>query len=348
MGHFSEIDDIAIRRLLESSDPGVRYLAMRELTGRQADDAELVDACQQAHRSGPIAKILEKMNPGGYWAKEGAGYSPKFRSTVWSLLMLAQLGARMNMDERIARAVEYYLEHAVHADGQISHDHLPNGTFDCLQGNMCFALYSLGCRDEKLEAAFDWMARTVTGEGMRKQEDEKARYRWYTYQCGPLFACKANGGKSCAWGAAKVMHAFSLLPKEKRTARIKQAIQAGVDFLFSVDLMKADWPSRDNAQSNPNWWKFGFPVFYVSDLLQITEALARLGYGKDPRLMGTIEFIKSKQDEQGRWRLELNYTEWSGMRFGKINQANPWVTLRALRVLKLVENTPDKKPKEAT
>jgi hypothetical protein len=328
----------AIDWLLNSSEPGARYLALRDLLDRRADDPDLADACRQAHRAGPIVKILEKMNPEGYWVKEGAGYSPKYRSTVWSLLMLAQLGARMDMDERIAVAVDYYLEHAVHPDGQISHDHLPNGTFDCLQGNMCFALYSLGCRDEKLEAAFDWMARTVTGECMGKQGDEKARYRWYTYQCGPLFACKANGGKSCAWGAAKVMHAFSLLPKDKRTARIEQAIHAGVDFLFSIDLMKSNWPSRENEKPNPNWWKFGFPVFYISDLLQIAEALSRLGYGKDPRLNKTMKFIKSKQDEQGRWRLELDYTERSGMRFGKSNQANQWVTLRALRALKLADN----------
>ncbi len=324
--------------LLESSEPGLRYLALRDLLDRPADDAELLEAQRKAPTEGPIAKILGRMNPGGYWAKEGAGYSPKYRSTVWSLLMLAQLGANRDMDERIAKAVDYYLEHAVHADGQISHDHLPNGTFDCLQGNMCFALYSLGCRDAKLEAAFDWMARTVTGEGMGKQGDEKARYRWYTYQCGAMFACKANGGKSCAWGAAKAMHAFSLLPKEKRTTRIEQAIQEGVDFLFSVDLMKANWPTRDDHQVNPNWWKFGFPVFYISDLLQIVEALARLGYGKDPRLQETVEFIRSRQDEVGRWRLELDYTERSGIRFGKLNQPNKWVTLRALRALKLVDD----------
>ena len=131
---------------------------------------------------------------------------------------------------------------------------------------------------------------------------------------------------------------FSLLPREKRTARIEQAIQAGVDFLFSVDLMKANWPSRDNGKPSPNWWKFGFPVFYISDLLQMAEALARLGYGKDTRLAETLEFIRGKQDEEGRWKLELDYTERSGMRFGKINQPNKWVTLRALRVLKLVDN----------
>jgi hypothetical protein len=324
-----------INWLLEPNEPGVRYLAMRDLLNMPADSPELAEAKKAAHACRPIAKILGKMHPDGYWVKAGPGYSPKYRSGVWSLLMLAQLGAQMDMDERIVRAVDHYLKHAVSPDGQISHDHLPSGTFDCLQGNMCFALYSLGCRDAKLSAAFDWMARTVTGEGMGKQGDEKSRYRWTTHQCGPLFACKANGGLSCAWGAVKILLAFGSLPQEERTARIEQAIRSGVDFLFSVDPMKADWPTRDNDKPNPNWWKFGFPVFYISDLLQAAEALAWLGYGADARLAGTLDFIRSRQDDQGRWKLELDYAERSGMRFGKKNQANKWVTHRALRVLKM-------------
>lgn len=284
--------------------------------------------------AGPIAKILSKMNPDGYWVKEGAGYSPKYRSTVWSLLMLAQLGADMEMDERIARAVDYYLVHAVNPDGQISHDHLPNGTFDCLQGNMCFALYSLGCRDEKMEAAFDWMARTVTGEGMGKQGDEKARYRWYTYQCGPLFACKANDGKSCAWGAAKVMLAFGKLPKARRTPLIERAIQQGVDFIFSVNPAQALWPSGYAPKPSGNWWKFGFPVFYITDLLQVAEAMTLLGYGGDKRMADTLQLIRDKQDGQGRWALEFSYEDKTWLDFGAKKQPNKWVTLRALRVLK--------------
>lgn len=324
----------SINWLLDSCKPGVRYLVLRDLLDRPADDAELLEARHEAHMAGPIAKILSKMNPDGYWVKEGAGYSPKYRSTVWSLLMLAQLGADMEMDERIARAVDYYLVHAVNPDGQISHDHLPNGTFDCLQGNMCFALYSLGCRDEKMEAAFDWMARTVTGEGMGKQGDEKARYRWYTYQCGPLFACKANDGKSCAWGAAKVMLAFGKLPKARRTPLIERAIQQGVDFIFSVNPAQALWPSGYAPKPSGNWWKFGFPVFYITDLLQVAEAMTLLGYGGDKRMADTLQLIRDKQDGQGRWALEFSYEDKTWLDFGAKKQPNKWVTLRALRVLK--------------
>ncbi len=332
--------------LLEKEEPGARYLALRDLIYLPADSPELLDAKKQAHTSGPISTILSKMESEGYWVKPGSGYSPKYRSIVWSLLLLAQLGANLEMDERIARAVKYYLENSVFADGQISYSREPGGALDCLQGNMCHALLSLGCKDAKLFTAFDWMARTVTGEGMAPQSDKNARHHWYNYQCGPLFACSANEKQSCAWGAVKAMLAFAALPREKCTARIERAIRAGVDFLFSVDLMKATWPTRGGKVPNPFWWKFGFPVFGITDLLQATEVLTLLGFGQDKRLAVTLEFIRSKQNDQGRWLQEQDYDSRTWLSFGRKREPNKWVTLRALRVLKQVDNSLQQSAKE--
>ena len=115
-------------------------------------------------------------------------------------------------------------------------------------------------------------------------EDRKAAVRYYAGKCGPTFACGSNNKLPCAWGGVKVMLAFGKLPKKKHTPVIKRAIQHGVEFLFSVDPAEATYPSGFASKPSGNWWKFGFPVFYVTDLLQIVEALAALGYGDDPRI----------------------------------------------------------------
>ena len=52
-----------------------------------------------------------------------------------------------------------------------------------------------------------------------------------------------------------------------------------MDFLLSVDPAAAAYPSGYSAKPSQTWWKFGFPVFYVTDLLQNVEALVNLGYG---------------------------------------------------------------------
>jgi len=331
-----QLNGDSISWLLEPENPGVRYLALRDLLDKPHDDPELVLAQQAAHTKGPIAAILDKMQPEGFWAKPGPGYTTKYRSTVWAITLLAQLGALASEDERIRLGCAYLCQHALTSGGQFSVYGTPSGTIDCLQGNLCWALLKMGYDDPRLELAFEWMARTVTGEGMASRNDKEAERRYFAYKCGPQFACGPNYGQPCAWGAAKVMLAFGKLPDSRRTPLIKNAIQEGVDFFFSTDPVKADWPTRLGDKPSRNWWKFGFPVFYVTDLLQVVEALVPLGYGNDPRLANSIELIRKKQDEQGKWLLEYDYTGKTWVNFGAKKQANKWVTLRALRVLKRV------------
>jgi len=328
--------------LLDPGNPGLHYLALRDLKDLSSDDPELIAAQKSAHTAGPIATILEQMQPEGYWSEPGPGYYPKYFSTVWSLILLAQLGASIYLDKRIAQACKYILNTSLTINGQFTASGTPSGTADCLQGNLCEALVVLGCLDDEqyypqLELAYEWMARSVTGEGIAPLNEKDAPIRYYASKCGPNFACGSNDKKPCAWGAAKVMLAFAHLPVERRTPLINRSIQQGVDFLFSVDPATADYPSPYAAKPSGNWWKFGFPVFYVTDLLQIVEALVLLGYGHDQHLANAIELIHQKQDAQGRWPLEYSYAGKTWVDFGPKKQPNPWVTLRALRVLKEIE-----------
>ena len=320
--------------LLEPSDIGVKYLAIRDLfkTGTE----ELLAVKKLAHSEGPIAAVLSKMQKEGYWEKPGHGYYPKYTGTVWSVILLAQLGASPEVDSRVATACSYVLEHNLTRDGHFTVNGLPSGTADCLQGNLCASLLDLGCKDKRLDKAFEWMARSVTGEGVAPMTDKTAQIRYYAGKIGPNFLCGANNKLSCAWGAVKVMLAFSKLPEEKRTPLINQAIKMGEDFLLGVDPADADYPCGYSSKPSGNWWKFGFPVFYVTDLLQNVEALVGLRRGHDPRLARALDMIREKRDARGRWLLEYDYTGKTWVDFGAKKQPDKWVTLRALRVLKAV------------
>ncbi len=322
--------------LLEAGSPGVRYLALRDLVPLVEADAELRKARAAAYKQGPIAAVLDGMEPAGYWVEPGPGYNPKYRSTVWSILVLAQLGASIDQDKRIARACAYVLEHALTQGGQFTGTGAPSGTADCLQGNLAWALLELGCEAAHLEKAFDWMARSVTAEGIASMKDRQAPVRYYAGKCGPDFACGSNNKLPCAWGGVKVMLALGKWPQARRTPVMKRAIQRGIDFFLSVDPATAAYPTGYSSKPSQDWWKFGFPVFYVTDLLQIVEALVALGCGADPRLKNALSWIREKQDQDGRWSLDYDYTGKTWADFGRKKQPNKWVTLRALRVLKAV------------
>lgn len=320
--------------LLEQSAPGVRYLALRDLIELAPDDPQLVAARRAAHRDGPIAIVLAQMDAAGFWVNPGPGYAPKYRSTLWSVILLAQLGGSFEEDERIGRACAYVLDHALNPGGQFSLSGPPSGTVDCLQGNLCWALLELGYQDPRLEKAYDWLAASVTGEGVAPMKERDAPVRYYAGKCGPDFACGANNGLPCAWGAVKVMLALGKWPPEQRTAAMQRAIERGVAFLLGTDPALAGYPNGWAEKPSGNWWKFGFPVFYVTDLLQNVEAWVALGYGRDSRLAHALDVIREKQDATGRWSLEYDYAGKTWCDFGPKKQPNPWVTLRALRVLK--------------
>lgn len=322
--------------LLARDTPGVRFLTLRDLLDVPSADPDFMIARQEAHETGRIATILDKMEPDGYWVKPGAGYNPKYKATVWSTILLSQLGASVEQDERIALACEYLLDHSLTRHGQFTTTGAPSANIDCLQGNLCAAMIDLGVDDPRLKKAFEWLARSVTGEGVAPATDRKAPVRYYAGNCAPEFACGANNKYPCAWGAVKVMLAFSKWSEAKRTPLIERAMRVGIDFLLSTDPARADYPCGYSEKPSGNWWKFGFPVFYVTDLLQNVEALVALGYGRDPRLTNALSIIRAKQDDEGCWSLDYDYTGKTWVDFGAKKQPNKWVTLRALRVLKAV------------
>jgi len=323
--------------LLEQPQPALRHMVLRDLLDRPADDAELLAARAASYQTGPIVKVLDAMQPEGYWVKPGPGYGPKYKSTVWALQLLAQLGAHVDGDPRVRVGCQYYLDHALSEGGHFSYNGGPGGTIDCLQGNMLWALVTLGCDDPRLEEAVDWAARSNTGEGVAPKTEKRVLQRYYAYKCGPGFRCGANNGQPCAWGAAKIMLAFSALPPGMRTPLAERAIAQGVEYFFSVPPETALWPENATDHPSRDWWLFSFPVYYITDLLQVAEALARLGCGRDPRMAGLLDFIRAKQDAEGRWPLEYNYASKTWGNYGRKGEPNPWVTLRALRVLKIAE-----------
>lgn len=333
MSWYAGLNNNPLSWLLEAENPGVRYLVLRDVIALSEDDPELIAASKAAHQQGPIAAILHEMDPTGFWVKPGPGYDPKYQSTVWSIITLAQLGASIHQDSRIEKACQYIFDHALTEFGQFSTSGTSGTTADCLQGNLCIALTDLGCVDKRLENAFDWMARSITGEGVAALGNKTTPIRYYSGNCGPVFQCGSNNKMACAWGAVKELLALGRLPDGKRTPVIHHAIQQGVEFLLNADPADAPYPNGWNDKPSGNWWKFGFPVFYVSDLLQNIEALVQLGYGHDPRLKRSIQIILEKQDSEGRWSLDYDYSGKTWVDFGKKKEPNKWVTLRACRVL---------------
>ena len=130
------------------------------------------------------------------------------------------------------------------------------------------------------------------------------------------------------------MFVLSKVPPAQRTNTMQSAINQGVEFLLSHDPAIADYPFGYGNRPNSSWFKFGYPIGYVTDVLQNLEVLAALGKAQDSRLANALELVESKQDARGRWRMEYSYNGKTWVDIEKKGQPSKWVTLRALKVLK--------------
>ena len=322
----TRLNDDPLPWLLEpdEANPGVRFFALRDLLDHAADDPELIAAQADVMRSGPVPAILDAQYPDGYWIKPGPIYSPKYRGTVWQVIFLAQLGAD-GQDDRIRRAAEYTIEQAQAKSDAFAYNGQPSGAIHCLWGNLVRALLDLGYQDdERLKTAIDALARSITGDG----------YEWYRKSGiqGPGFFCSANYGLPCGWGAVRALWALNRVPTGGRTPAVETAIAASTEFLLRHDVARADYPFQKRISSS--WFKFGYPLGYVTDVLLNLEALAEAGCGGDPRLSETVDLVLSKQNEQGRWKMEYSYNGKMWADVEQKGQLSKWVTLRAIRMLK--------------
>jgi len=322
--------------LLENDpeNPSIRYLTLRKLLHASENDEQVISARQAMMTSGPIPDILAAQVPQGYWVEPGTGYYPKYRGTVWQIIFLAQLGADGN-DHHVRAGCEYVLEHSRCEYGGFSYNGHNSGLIHCLQGNLCASLIDLGWgSDERLINALDWLARSITGEGIASSGDKASSPRYYrSGNSGPDFACSANNHLACAWGAVKAMLALSNFDANERTPVINNAIERGVHFLLGSDPATAEYPTPSGEKPNRSWFKFGFPIFYITDVLQNLEVLTALGCADDSRIEPAINLLLSKQDHQGRWKMEYTYNGKTWVDIEAKGQPSKWVTLRALCVL---------------
>jgi hypothetical protein len=277
---LSPLDARALTWLLEPDpvNPGVRYFALADLLDRPADDPELLAAHRSVMSTGPVPTMLDAQSPEGYWVHAENSYSPKYQGTVWSVIFLAMLGADPT-DSRVRAGGNWVLENSRGGSGRFRFGGkgASNIMIQCLEGNLCAALLGLGwLGDPRLDTALEGMAGSVTGLGMASAEGRQAPLHYYrSGNSGPGFLCSANNHLPCAWGAVKMLLALGKVPPERRTPAVSSAITAAGDFLLGRDPAVADYPTPEGGKPSGSWFKFGYPLGYVADVLQNLEAWPR-------------------------------------------------------------------------
>jgi hypothetical protein len=316
--------------LLERDNPSVRYFTLTEVLDKLVGGREAKEAKNEIMRVGVVPRILAKQNDEGWWETADEFYRPKYTGTVWQVIILAELGAEAS-DMRIKRACEFILANSqdresggfsvwprAKAEGGRHSSVIP-----CLTSNEVWSLIRLGyLEDPRVRKAIDW----ITTYQRFDDGIEESPKGWPYDRNKDCF-----GTHTCHMGVVKALKALGEIPAEKRSEKVVKTIHEGVEHMLKHHVYKR---SHDlNRVSKPGWLRFGFPLMWQTDVLEILGILTKLGY-RDKRMQEAVDLVVSKQDSRGTWKMENTFNDRFHVSIEQKGKPSKWITLNALKVLK--------------
>jgi hypothetical protein len=316
--------------LLEEDNPSVRYFTLWQILGKPQNSSEVQAAKKEIMLTGVVPKILAKQHEDGFWEAPERFYTAKYKGTVWQLIILSELGADGN-DARVKKACEFILANSQDRKSGGFSAWLSvkvgggrySGVLPCLTGNIVCSLIRLGYLDDpRVKRGIEWIVKY-----QRFDDGEAYPPKIWPYEK----ATSCFGKHSCHMGVVKSLKALAEIPAERRSTTVVNTIERGVEYLLKHHIYKR---SHDLSRvSKPGWLRFGFPLMYQTDVLEISGILTKLGC-RDERMQEAVDLVLSKQDEQGRWKLESTFNGRFQTNIEQKGESSKWVTLNALRVLK--------------
>jgi len=314
--------------LLDTDNPSVRYFTLTDILEKPVEDRKVRETKRDIMKTGVVPKILTKQKRQGYWETPQDFYRAKYKGTVWQLIILAELGAD-GSNEHIKKACEFILENSQdrQSDGFAyiawkggGGDH--DKAIPCLTGNLVWSLIRLGyLEDSRVQRGVDWIVKH-----QRFDDGVEAPKGW------PYDRYRSCWGRhTCHMGVVKALKALAEIPPNRRSPDVKTTIEKGAEYMLKHHIHKR---SHDTSRvSKPKWLRFGFPLMWNTDALEILGILTRLGY-KDQRMQEAVDLVTSKQDDQGMWTLESTFNGRFQVNIEQKNKPSKWLTLNALRALK--------------
>ena len=277
--------------LLEPDQPSVRYRTLTELLHRPGSDPEVRAARAAVLRTGWAAEFLAERTPGGWWGDRSSFYTPKYLSTHWRMLVLADLGVGRETPT-VARSCEVWMRGFPLKGGGVGGNSKGTG-HHCVVGNMARALIRFGYEDDsRVRRSLEWLVETADPKG-----------GW---------SCWGLGRNLDSWEG---LGAFAAYPRARWTASMQDRVEKGAEFFLEREL------HRQGARYAP-WYRFHYPVHYYYDLLVGLDLLTALGYGDDPRLRFALDLLRRKRRRDGRWNLDAQHPDAEGA-IGRWIRAHP-------------------------
>ncbi len=192
----------------------------------------------------------------------------------------------------------------------------------CLDANILYYLIRFGyLEDSRTQHLIDFL--------VEDHDMKNAGWRCRSYPIDPNRVFPVN----CYMGAAKTLRAFAAIPEDQRRPEIRSIIDREVENVLENGIFRYLKTPDGNRKDKAGWKRFGFPLFYQSDALEVLDTLTSLGI-HDERMQESIDLVQSLKNADGRWILKNSFNGKMWCDIEAKGQPSKWITLRAMRVLK--------------
>lgn len=312
--------------LLGPENPSVRFWALQQLDDRPIDDPDIMEAQDVVMSTSCVKAILKAQKSEGHWEKYEDMYLPKYRATTHSLLILAELGAKRVPE--IEKAIEHMYQFQRYSGHFLTE--LPKTEKGkasvvkdgcCLDGNILYYLIHFGyLNDERTEKLIDFQ--------VEYHSDDVGGWKCRAFPIDKNKVFPTN----CYMGGAKLLRALARIPQNQRSADLDRIIKQEVEIILENGIYRYLRNPDGSRKNKAGWKKFGFPLFYQSDALEVLDVLTELGV-EDDRMQPSIDLVTSSQKD-GRWLLKNTYNGKMYCEIDEKHKPSKWITLRAARVLR--------------
>lgn len=303
--------DNLIKWLIEDNNPSVKFYTLKEVLNKKIDTEERILLQKNIESSSTVSSILSLQSEGGWWHEEKYSFSPFYKNTYWQVYFLSLLGASRQMLS-VDKAVGLIVKNMQSEKGSFPVRYRYTGNLICFQGMTLEMLIRLGYYGESFTEA---LASFISDLVYRND-----------------FRCKYRAQFKCPWGAVKVLKAFNLMPPEKMDSQAINIVRKAVKFLLSHDIVEANYP-RKNSKSR-QWYLFGYPKGFQSDILEITGALIDAGCkSQNSNLRNALKYIYEKRLDNGTWKMENSLNGKMLVDIEKNNKPSKWISYFVLKSL---------------
>lgn len=312
--------------LLGPENPSVRFWTLQQLEDKPLDHPDVREA-QDVLMSSPCMKtILEAQRGEGHWVNYNNMYLPKYTATTHTLLILAELGAKKTPD--IEKAIEYlfmFQRNSGHFLTDLPKTEKGKDSIVkdgcCIDGNVLFYLIHFGyLSDTRTEKLIDFQ--------VEYHSDDVGGWKCRAFPINKSTVFPEN----CYMGGVKMLKAIARIQKAQRSGDLDRIINQEVEIILENEIFRYLRKPDGSRKEKAGWKRFGFPLFYQSDVLEVLDILTELSV-KDERMQESIDFVINCQQD-GRWLLKNTYNGKMFCEIDEKNKPSKWITLRAARVLK--------------